>query len=128
MTNTEVAAELDALVAAKVMGWFRMYHINGHGGGPCGYHFQLPDGTWKNGEPTIADRIPLFSTTYEGMGLVLERMRELPYWCEIEIGPNDVDGVEVIYRAAAGWSRGGATGRTLPEAVARAALDVIEAV
>lgn len=79
--TTQVAAgsELDVLVAELVMGWTPdgkggWYIV---GGLSNGYHF-------FHGEP-----ITSFSTSWEGAGLVIERMRELDWWLRVETWGSD---------------------------------------
>lgn len=68
-------------------------------------------------------RIPDLSSTYEGMGMVLERMREKGYLAELKVGRE---------LSAAGFRRYVGTldletASTLPEAVALAVVKVLEA-
>jgi hypothetical protein len=87
MANEDLQAgrELDVLIATEVMGWV-FCNCDVYGG--VGEHRHDVD-DWSALEPT-----PRFSTTYEGMGLVLERMRELGWGWKLE---------SWLYFHGAGW-------------------------
>jgi len=135
MSDTIAAGpELDALVAQMVMGLVPC--TNSHGGqgrdylgGRC---YASPE------DPADGGELPLYSTTYEGMGLVLAEMARRGFLVRI-VTLLSSDGDQPV--ETLGWSvlftkyrEGGASGsgggddvRSLPEAVARAALAAVEA-
>ena len=94
MEEIEAGRELDALIEAEVMG--------GGGTDKKPYWMHIP--------------LPAYSTTYEGMGLVLERMTELWHWDIVSLTKGG-------FRASFGSYRGDAD--TLPHAVCLAALKAV---
>lgn len=146
---TEVAAgpELDAIVAEKVMGERVMrwgddcprcgHPCSKHGGGDTCLACQLegpPSSTGERCGDYDWDYARPYSTTGDGMLLLLERMRELG-WVFITLELWDRRGQEVagalmqresytLSDSGPRTSRGEAD--TLPEAVCRAALQAVE--
>lgn len=111
-TQIEAGSELDALVAQEVMGLL--------GDGLPSTRYWPGIGHVMVHEPR---RAPFdYSTSYEGMGLVLERMQALGYTYDVDA----TDGVPLVT-----WHRPGpgptfrAEGVTLPHAVALAALTAV---
>lgn len=111
-TQIEAGPELDALVAREVMGW-----------APPDPARQWAPEEWLD---TTGSRdwpsYRAFSISYEGMGLVLERMQALGYAPSMRMWPT---GWEV--RFIVEWQIHEAAAATLPHAVALAALAAVRA-
>ena len=73
-TELQAGPALDAEIARVVFGWVDDPWIDPFNGER--YAFRLPDGTADNPAP--------YSTTWEGLGLVVERMRERDIYFAIE--------------------------------------------
>jgi hypothetical protein len=82
---------------------------------------------FKPGGPTPpAWVVPGYSTTWEGMGLVVEEMRERGFCVEIEYGPGSNSVVYATFVRTVPRAHGHAKTKPMPEAVARAARAALE--
>ena len=122
-TETQMGAgrELDLLIGTEVFGLVQCTNTRAHpSDNPYSNRYCLAEPE----SPTDGGEVQMFSTSYEGMGLVLERMRALGWTYDVDA----TDGVPLVT-----WGRPGphrpirADAPTLPHAVALAALEAVRA-
>lgn len=143
MADMAAGPELNFQIAEKVMGWSDPIEVRARGSqewktaftrrpgvymGDWGCYYTRDGARVYCGEPSGLHWPEHYSTTWEGMGRVVERMRELGWYVGISTWP--LEGAEpcraAFYRAA-GEAVGAAEGDTAPHAVCLAALKAVGA-
>lgn len=121
-TQIEAGRELDALIATEVMGWTHDRERAHEVSSADGESWEWVTGWRRGSEEWLHDFPPgYYSTSYEGMGLVLERLQALGW---------DIDATwakDIWHVALGSWNNNKAEAPTLPHAVALAALAAVRA-
>lgn len=127
-TRIEAGHELDVLVAEEVMGWThdrkRAHQVSD------GDDWKWVTG-WRLGNEEWLHEFPpaYYSTSYEGMGLVLERMKTLGWGMHLDSIAVRTDwSADFMAFGQPNAPRVFASAPTLPHAVALAALAAVRAV
>lgn len=125
-TQIEAGPELDALVAIEVIGGY----VHAHAGPGTVSPATAPAADGSRVVMDSAFPAQCYSTTYEGMGLVLERMQALGWYVQIK-SVRDLQLDEWSWRVdlepGHGWAEVQQCAPTLPHAVALAALAAVRA-
>ena len=127
-TETQIKAgrELDALIATEVMGWTHDRERAHQVSSADGEGWEWVTG-WRRGNEEWLHEFPpaYYSTTYEGMGLVLDQMRERGWAVAMDRPLSAPLWVVVFWREIGGSY--GKDAPSLPHAVALAALAAVRA-